>query len=129
MDIYCCGCKRVILARLTDGAEIYPHRSDLASLPFWKCDNCGGKVGCHHKTADRTRPLGVIPTPEISAIRNQIHLVIDPIWKLGIEKRNKVYAAMSKLLGYKFHASNIRTVEDGNQAYQVAIELRKEYGL
>lgn len=129
MDIYCCGCKRVISARLTDGTEIYPHRPDLSDLPFWKCDTCGGKVGCHHKTSDRTKPLGLIPTPEISAIRSHIHSVIDPIWKLGVEKRKTVYAGMSKLVGYKFHTANIRTVEDGNIAYRKAIELRKSYGL
>jgi hypothetical protein len=68
-DIYCCGCESAVQARLTDGREIYPHRPDLADLPFWKCDGCGNHVGCHHKTNDRTRPLGNIPTPEIRIAR------------------------------------------------------------
>jgi hypothetical protein len=37
MKIYCTGCKSDVEARLVDGAEVYPHREDLASLPFWKC--------------------------------------------------------------------------------------------
>ena len=32
MEIYCCGCEDKVIARLTDGAEIYPHRFDLPSL-------------------------------------------------------------------------------------------------
>lgn len=60
--IFCCCCENDVHARLTDGREIYPHRHDLYSLPFWRCDGCGNHVGCHHKTKDRTRPLGVIPT-------------------------------------------------------------------
>jgi len=41
MKIFCCGCGQDIDARLTDGAEIFPYRKDLYSLPFWKCDACG----------------------------------------------------------------------------------------
>ena len=38
MLIYCCGCAQDVTARLTDGSEIYPHRLDLADIPFWVCD-------------------------------------------------------------------------------------------
>ncbi len=71
-SIFCCGCKADVRARLTSGKEIYPHRSDLSSLPFWRCDGCGNFVGCHHKTKDRTRPLGCIPTPEIKEERQRV---------------------------------------------------------
>ncbi len=62
MLIYCCGCNEKIKARLTNGEEIYPHRTDLYLLPFWKCDSCGNFVGCHHKTDNPTKPLGCIPS-------------------------------------------------------------------
>lgn len=42
--IFCCGCQTDVQARLTSGREVYPHRDDLASLPFWKCDGCGNTV-------------------------------------------------------------------------------------
>jgi len=77
--IYCCGCLIKVNARLTDGSEIYPHRKDLSSLPFWVCDKCGNYVGCHHKTSNRTAPLGCIPTSEIRAARNRIHKMLDPM--------------------------------------------------
>ena len=73
MILYCCGCERDVTGRLTNGGEIYPHRSDLADLPFWKCDTCKNSVGCHHKTTSPTKPLGCIPTKEIKAARHHIH--------------------------------------------------------
>ncbi|MGI9484465.1 MAG: zinc-finger-containing protein [Geminicoccaceae bacterium] len=51
--------------RLTDGAEIYPHRPDLADKQIWKCDACKARVGCHPDTTD---PLGQKPCePETSS--------------------------------------------------------------
>lgn len=81
MNIFCAGCAAEVDARLTDGGEIYPHRGDLAGLPFWKCDACGNYVGCHHKTKDRTRPLGRIPTVEVRRARRHCHEVFDPLWQ------------------------------------------------
>lgn len=82
-EIYCSGCGVKVKARLTDGGEIYPHRPDLSDLPFWKCDTCGNYVGCHHKTEDRTRPLGIIATPELRNAKNHIHRILDPLWQTG----------------------------------------------
>jgi len=79
MKIFCCACKSDVNARLTNGSEIYPHRSDLSSIPFWKCDDCGNFVGCHHKTSKPTQPLGHIPTPEIRKARQHIHMILDPL--------------------------------------------------
>ena len=67
------------MARLTDGKEVYPHRSDLNSLPFWICDRCRNFVGCHHKTKNPTRPLGCIPNKEMKNARKHIHNLLDPI--------------------------------------------------
>lgn len=110
--IYCCACRVDVDARLTTGAEIYPHRSDLHALPFWKCDTCGNYVGCHHKTKDRTRPLGCIPTPRIMALRKQIHAVLDPLWKSGAMNRGALYAAISGHIGWTYHTGDIRSEED-----------------
>ena len=110
MKIYCCQCEVEVEARLTDGFEIYPHREDLASLPFWKCDACGNFVGCHHKTKEPTKPLGVIPTPEIKAIRQQIHRVLDPLWKSKRYSRSDLYAFLSKCIGKQYHTAELHSV-------------------
>lgn len=119
MRIYCCGCNKDVAARLTDGREIYPHREDLSDLPFWKCDTCKNHVGCHHKTADRTKPLGNIPTKEIRNARQQIHKILDPIWKEKRMARGKLYAILAAELGYEYHTAEIRTVEQARKVYAI----------
>lgn len=109
MKIYCCGCESEVDARLTDGAEIYPHRKDLHNLPFWKCDACGNFVGTHYRTADRTRPLGCVPTPAIKRRRQQIHQALDPIWQSGRMQRSTVYRSISRRVGYEFHTAEVRS--------------------
>lgn len=118
-EIHCCGCGDKVRARLTDGREIYPHRPDLCSLPFWKCDICGNFVGCHHKTKNRTQPLGCIPTPEIKEARKHIHAILDPIWKSGKMTRNEIYKNLSVELGWKYHTAQIRSVEEARKVYRI----------
>jgi hypothetical protein len=119
MRIWCCGCDAEVEARLTDGAEIYPHRPDLADLPRWKCDACGNHVGTHHKTNDPTRPLGNIPSPEISNARKHIHALIDPAWKTGRVKRGTLYRMLSAELGYEYHTAEIKSVDEARRVYRV----------
>lgn len=128
--IWCCGCACDVQARLTDGSEIYPHRPDLAVLPFWRCDGCGNFVGCHHKTEDRTKPLGCIPTPEIKRARSHIHRVLDPIWKRGKMKRRALYAELAEALGMdEYHTAEIKSVEHAREVYAAVVDLRKKLGL
>lgn len=123
MKIYCCGCDEKIEARLTDGEEIYPHRQDLFDLPFWKCDTCGNYVGCHHKTANRTTPLGHIPTKEIMDARKKIHRLIDPVWQSGKMSRKELYAKLSEKLGWRYHTAKIRSIGEAREVYRVAMEI------
>lgn len=119
MIVYCCACESLVEPRLTNGAEIYPHRPDLSSLPFWIHDDCKNFVGCHHKTKDRTRPLGCIPTPEIKELRKQVHKEIDWLWRdIGIP-RKEVYGAMSKAIGKEFHSAEIRSVDEARKILEV----------
>ena len=125
MKIYCCQCKTKVEARLTNGREIYPHRDDLYGLPFWKCDACGNHVGCHHKTKDRTRPLGHIPNKEIRNARKHIHALIDPLWKSGKLKRKDLYARISKQIGWEYHTAKIRNIDEAREVYRIALEIRR----
>lgn len=118
MKIYCVGCSQDVEARLTSGLEIYPHRDDLGHLPFWKCDGCRNFVGCHHKTADPTRPLGIIPTREIREARKHIHRLLDPIWKKKRMTRKEVYAELSGRLGYEYHTGEICKIEEARRIFR-----------
>ena len=126
-NIYCCGCKREVQARLTSGEEIYPHRTDLQSLPFWKCDECGNSVGCHYKHKNRkkrTDPVGVIATQEIKSLRISIHRLLDPLWMHGPHTRDKIYKNISEALGVKeFHTGDIKTVGEANKVFNILREL------
>lgn len=126
-EIYCCGCQREMTAQLVDGRKIYPHRPDLADLPFWECIVCGLFVGCHHKTKDRTRPLGCIPTKEIKAARQHIHRILDPIWKGKLMPRGKVYSRIAKAIGKEeYHTAEIRSVEEAREVYRAVQAIRRE---
>lgn len=120
-SIYCCGCDRDVEARLTDGAEVYPHRPDLAGLPFWMCDTCGNYVGCHHKTEDRTRPLGKIPSAEIRKARQHCHRVVDPLWK----NAPKIYDIREKLgtPEYRQASARIQKAARGRTYRYIAAQL------
>lgn len=119
--IYCCGCERKINARLTNGKEIYPHRKDLFKLPFYKCDKCGNYVGTHHKSKDRLKPLGSIPTPEIRELRKQIHKEIDWLWRDTDMSRGEVYSAMSEAIGREFHSAEVSSVDEANMILNIAM--------
>lgn len=76
-------------------------------------------VACHWKTADRTRPLGNIPTKEIKAARQHIHRILDPLWKQKKIPRGKLYAKLSRELGYNYHTGEIKTVEEARKIYTI----------
>jgi len=124
VKIFCCGCNKEIEARLTNGKEVYAHRKDLYDLPFWICDTCRNFVGCHHKTTNRTNPLGIIATKEIKSARIHIHALIDPVWKSKKMKRGVLYANISEKLGYSYHTSNIKSIEEARRIYRIAREIR-----
>lgn len=123
MEIYCCGCNGNVDARLTDGREIYPHRPDLFILPFWRCDECGNYVGCHHKTANPTKPLGIIPTPALKAARQSIHACLDPLWKGGKIGRKKLYAKISNKIGKEYHTAELRTISEAMAVRKIVLEI------
>lgn len=126
MIIYCTGCENDVDARLTNGEERYPHRKDLYDLPFWKCDTCGNYVGCHHKTKNRTQPLGCIATPEILEARKKIHALLDPLWKSGKIKRGQAYGYISHRIGKTYHNGELRSLEEAREAYKIVAQLHNE---
>ena len=128
--IWCCGCNEGVEARLTDGEEIYSHRRDLYDLPFWKCDTCGNFVGCHHKTKNRTRPLGVIPTKELKNARKHIHALIDPMWKSKKIRRGDLYKELAACLGVEeYHTAEIKDIEFARKVYKCGQRIRNEIKL
>ncbi len=113
MRLFCCGCQEHVGVRLTDGREVYPHLPGLFEIPFWKCDDCGNHVGCHHKTKNRTAPLGCIPTPEIKKARQDLHRLIDPLWRSGKISRRRLYAQIVEGFGRdNYHTADPRNLDE-----------------
>ena len=83
----------------------------------------GYYVGCHHKTKSRTHPLGNIPTPELRNARKHIHRILDPLWQSGKHKRKTLYAIISEMVGWKYHTSKLRTVEEARRVYKIIQEI------
>lgn len=123
MRIYCCNCRKEVEAQLVKGHVIYPHRPDLYKKYHYLCPLCGGYVGCHKGT---TRPLGCIPTEAIKIARKKLHAKMDPLWKSGLISRGKLYALISKELGYTYHNGNTRTVQECLRVYDIVDNIEKQ---
>jgi len=109
---------------LTNGAEVYPHRHDLAEVPRWICDICKNHVGTHYKRKSNvTEPLGNIPNKKIKMARMDIHKLIDPLWQAGKMTRGALYAELSEKLGYAYHTGEIKTIEEARKVYKAALEI------
>ena len=87
------------------------------------CDACGNFVGCHHKTRDRTRPLGCIPTKEIKSARQHIHRILDPLWQNKRFDRRELYQMISDRIGWEYHTAKIRSVEEAREIYRIVKEI------
>jgi zinc-finger-containing domain len=128
--LWCCGCNAPVEARLTSGAEIWPHRRDLAERPMWICDTCKNHVGTHWKTERPTSPLGDIPTPELRNARSEVHKILDPLWKYRPDEfpRRRLYAEISARLDLPggYHTGELRTLDDARRAYRVILDIRRE---
>lgn len=124
MKIYCCACEQDVRPKLTNGLDVYPHMPELFEVPFWKCEDCGNFVGCHHKTANPTRPLGCIATTEINKGRRQIHLVFDPIWQSGDITRQSLYSYLSQKTGRKYHTANLRSMDEVREVLAILRDFR-----
>lgn len=126
MQIYCTGCGKDVEARLTNGAEMYPARPDLAGIPFWVCDACRAFVGTHHKTKKKFRPLGYLATPEVKRWRMRIHQALDPLWQGGKADRGQLYKRISDALGHDYHTGNIYSAEEGEFVYEIVQGIKRE---
>jgi zinc-finger-containing domain len=109
MAINCPYCGNA--AELVTGAEIYPHRQDLASLKFWRCSPCDAHVGCHKRNKkygnDGTVPLGRLANADLRRAKSRVHAIFDPIWKNGRMERREAYLWLAGRLNIPFEECHI----------------------
>lgn len=124
----CLHCNGV--CRLTNGAEIYPHRPDLAEKPIWKCNVCpDATVGCHRGSKV---PLGYAADKATRDARLKLHhRMLDPLWK-GLRQdktlpnkvrrgaRSRIYQFMAARMGLPAEATHtgMFTIEQCREAWR-----------
>lgn len=64
-------------AERVTGKAIYPHRADLHSKRFFRCEPCGAYVGSH---VDSGIPLGRLANADLRRLKQQVHALFDPLW-------------------------------------------------
>lgn len=110
-------------ASLVDGRTVYPHRPDLADLPFWLCA-CGAYTGCHFPGK---HPKGQPAGAETRRARRAAHAAFDPMWKEAVEldgmspgrARGKAYKWLADQLGITGKACHIGHM-DAKTAWRTA---------
>lgn len=125
MKIFCTQCDTNVEAVLVKGSLVYPGNFKLRDLPFWQCPCCKNFVGCHHKTKNPTKPLGCIANSELKKARIHIHNLMDPLWKNKAIARKAIYEYLSNNLGYNYHTSSIKSINEARKVYKLLLELRK----
>lgn len=128
-NIYCCECKRRVLAISVRGHVVYPdwrkYRS-VAKKIFWQCPHCKNFVGSHENCKDK-KPLGCIPTKKLKRLRQNLHAVLDPLYKSGKITRTQLYKRMAKELDIpEYHTANLRSEAEAKQAWLAAMKIRDE---
>ena len=113
--IFCVKCDKKVKVELVSGMDIYPNRTDLYNLNFWRCYVCRNYVGCHNKIGTGKKPLGIIPSQELRIRRQEIHKILDPIWKTNKATRKRVYQYLSNKIGKEYHTGDIRTVTQADR--------------
>ena len=105
---YCSGA-----AVLVGGAQIYPHRPDLAARRFWLCAPCEAFVGCHNPGSwrvepggkriehDGSEPLGSLAKYPLRKARSDAHSVFDAFWRGRRWDRSFAYKWLAAELGVK----------------------------
>lgn len=93
-------------AKLTSGAEIYPHLPFLHHKKIWACTPCKAWVGTHDQGSS-TQPLGRLANLELRRLKMAAHAVFDPLWKGRTMSRTDAYQLLADRLGIPVNQCHI----------------------
>lgn len=108
--------------RKVSGDKIYPHRQDLHSFVFWRCD-CGAYTGSH-KNSPSNAPKGLCAGPETRRARIDAHKAFDAIYRDKSLSRSDAYKWLADKMGITRKQCHIGYM-NREQAERVAL-LSKE---
>lgn len=101
------------LATKATGADLYPHRPELAGKRFMRCVPCDAMVGCHDTSG---KPLGTLANAPLRRARQQAHAAFDPIWRRRQLPRQKAYEWLARKLGLRRHECHIGLFDESQCA-------------
>lgn len=126
---YCNG-----TAVLVTGADIYPHRPDLADKKIWACTPCDAYVGCHPPAkapgggmGDGTVPLGRLANAELRSLKQRAHAAFDPLWKSKAMSRRKAYAWLASAMEIPATKAHIGMFDEAQCRAVVAAVAAREH--
>lgn len=79
---------------LTSNKELYGR--EYGNGKCYLCINCKASVGTHDGKA--YRPLGILATQEMKALKKCCHDLFDPIWKSKKTSRGHLYGVLAEQL-------------------------------
>lgn len=100
IDPVCIECGK--LAQLKTGADVWPGRQDLTSVPVYLCV-CGAYVGTHKGT---DVPLGYPAGPKTRAARKAAHAEFDALWEAKM-KTKRLTKGQARGMAYKWLAGEL----------------------
>lgn len=101
------------------GADIYPHRPDLAGKIIYRCLPCDAWVGCHPGT---TQPLGRLANAELRAAKREAHQALDPLWRKKM-RISGCAKGKARGLAYKWLADQLGIDPKGCHIGMFTVEL------
>ncbi len=140
-------------AKLVLGADLYPHRDDLAARIFWRCAPCDAHVGCHQAGTSHVvngerivhkgdEPFGRLANATLRKLKQQVHSHLDIWWKAEHKwrrhpaytpkprypgaRRNEVYAWLSKELGLDSAETHVGMFDEAQCHAALAVLQRLE---
>lgn len=103
MSVKCPYCKGP--ARLTPGAEVFPHVPELYREWYYVCRACDAQVGCHKGSK---RPLGLPANQALRTKRAHAHRIFDKVWKKHkLMSRRETYKKLARFMNISIQYCHI----------------------
>lgn len=123
VPIFCNTCNAIVVARLTNGQEIYPLKPKGYKKEYYICDAC-----CQFTILNEysNKPVGNIPAKHQIAIRHDIKRLLDPL--RAKHTQHKIRKDMSRVtrFGRYYHTAELKGDKEHERALKAAKKLNEK---
>lgn len=108
------------------GKEVFPDRLDYQVQNYWVCstrpNGCQAIIGTKR---DGHTPLGRLLDNSVGRMRQQVHVLFDPIWQKGVMRKADAMAWLAAELGLPSSQFKIEDFDAITCRRAIAIALRR----